>query len=75
MGLREIDKAANQLDPKLPAEEKGIVRTALMGGSMAKQEIDKYNEDIDDTCNYCKEAKSIANHIRWQCDCFDEHRI
>ena len=73
-GLREINKEASQLDPKLPAEEKGVVRTALMGGSMAKQEIAKYNEDIDETCNYCREANSIANHIRWHCKYFDEHR-
>ena len=34
---------------------------------MTKQEIAKYNEDVDDTCNYCKEADSTVNHIRWQC--------
>ena len=39
-----------------------------------KQEIAKYSENIDETCNYCKEAKSTANHIRWQCEYFDEHR-
>ena len=46
-GLREIDKEASQPDPKLPAEEKGIIRTAVMGGSMAKHDIAKYNEDVD----------------------------
>ena len=33
---------------------------------MAKQEIAKHNEDIDETCNYCKEVDSTANRIRWQ---------
>ena len=65
-GIRRIDREASQLDPKLPVEEKGIVRTALMGGSAAKQEIAKYNEDIDDTSNYCEEADSTVNHIRRQ---------
>ena len=51
-GLREIEKEASQLDSKVPAEEQGVVRTALMGGSMAKQEIAKYNEDVDESCKY-----------------------
>lgn len=41
---------------------------------MAKQDTAKYNEDIDETCHCCKEANSIANHIRWQCKYFNEHR-
>ena len=34
-------------------QKKGILRIVIMGGSMAKQEIVKYNEDVADTCNYC----------------------
>ena len=45
-----------------------------MGGSKAKQEIAKYNEDVGDTCNYCKEADSTVNHIRWQCKYFEPQR-
>ena len=41
---------------------------------MAKQEIAKYNEDIEDTCKYSKEAGSTVNHIRWHCKRFDSHR-
>ena len=70
-GLREIDKEANQLNPKLSDEEKGGIRTAIMGGIIAKQEVAKFNEDFDDTCNYCKEAGSAANHIRWQYKYFE----
>ena len=58
-GVREIGKEASHLDPRLPTGEKCIVRTDLMGGSMAKQEIAKYNEDIDETCNYCREANRL----------------
>lgn len=73
-GLREIEKEASQLNPKLPDEEKGIIRIALMGGSMAKQEIGKYNEDVGDACNYCKDHDSTVNHIRWQCKYFEPQR-
>ena len=67
IGPIELDKEASQLDPTLPDDaEKGIIRTAWMGRSMAKREIAKYNEDVDDTCNYCKEADSTVNDIRWQ---------
>ena len=48
-GLLEIDKEASNIDPKLPPEEKGIARTATMGGGMAKQDIVVPNEDVDDT--------------------------
>ena len=40
---------------------------------MAKQEIAKFNEDYDETCNYCKEAASTVMHIRWQCKHFGPH--
>ena len=55
-GLREIDREGSQVNPGMTDEEKGIVRTAMMGGAMAKQEIDKFNEDYDATCDYCKEV-------------------
>ena len=73
-GLGEIEHEASQLHAKSPAEEKGMVRRAQMGGSMAKQDIAKYNEVVDEDCNYCTEAKPTANHIRLQCAYFDEDR-
>ena len=45
-----------------------------MGGNQAKCEIAKYNEDIDKTCNYCKEAESTTDHIRWICTHFKKQR-
>ena len=41
---------------------------------MAEQEIAKYNEDVDDTCKYCKEADSTVNYIRCQCKYFEPQR-
>ena len=41
---------------------------------MANHDIAKYNEDIDETCNYCKAVGPTANHIRWQCKYFDAQR-
>ena len=66
-GLREIDKEASEIDSKLLLEEKGIVRTSTMGGSMTKAGIAKTNEDIDDNCGYCSAAKSTATHTVWAC--------
>ena len=51
--LREIDKQATTIDMKLAKEEKGILRTHISGGGIAKQDIAKYNEDVDDECDYC----------------------
>ncbi len=67
MDLKEIDKEATKMDQKMPDEEKGTLRTSLMGGAMAKQDIANFNEDIDDDCNYCKDAKSTASHVAWEC--------
>ena len=50
-GLREIDREASQIDKHLNDLEQGIVRTAMMGGTMAKQEISKFNENVDGECN------------------------
>ena len=72
--IREIDRDLSQVDKELTEEEKGVVRTALMGGNQAKCEIAKYNEDIDKTCNYCKEADSTTGHVRWVCSYFKQSR-
>ena len=37
---------------------------------MAKHDIAKTNEDVDDNCNDCSVAKSTTNHITWQCPFF-----
>ena len=74
-GLREIDREASQIDKHLSDLEQGVVRTAMMGGTMAKQEISKFNEDVDDNCNYCKEGASTPQHIRWQCKYFQPKRV
>ena len=65
--IREIDRELSQVDKDLTEEEKNMLGAALMGGNQAKCEIAKYNEDIDRTCNYCKEADSTTDHIRWIC--------
>ena len=67
MNVREIDRTASQIDPKLSDESKGLVRTTMMGGTMAKQEIAKFNEEYDEKCNYCLEAPSTSDHIKWRC--------
>ena len=41
---------------------------------MAKQEISEFNEDVSDECDYCKEAASTPQHIRWQCKFFQSKR-
>ena len=73
-GLREIDRQASQIDPKLDDEEKGVVRTIQMGGNMGKQQIAAFNQDIDGECNYCREAPSTGPHIRWTCKYFEPLR-
>ena len=35
----------------------------------------KFNEDIDKTCNYCKEDEATADHIKWKCKFFQPKRI
>ena len=44
-----------------------MVATSLIGGNQARYEISKYNEDVGKTCNYCREAESTADHIKWVC--------
>ena len=72
--VREIDRAATQVDPKMSDEDKGMVRTTMMGGKMAKQEIAKFNNDYDDLCDYCLEAPSTSDHIKWGCKFFEHTR-
>jgi hypothetical protein len=74
-GLREIDKEATAIHSKMSAEEKGVLRTTLMGGAMAKQDIAKINEDVDDNCNFCKQATSTPVHITWVCPFFKDIRL
>ena len=72
---REIDSDISQVNPKLTDIEKGIVRTVLMGGWMDEFMMAKFNEDIDKTCNYCKEDEATADHIKWKCKFFQPKRI
>ena len=52
-GLREIDREASKIDRKLDEEEKAMVKTAQMGGTMAKQFISNFNQDVSPECNSC----------------------
>lgn len=61
-GLREIDKEASRLDPKLPAEEKGIVRTALMGGSLAREPTPPQTTSDGNAPTSVKTGKSRATN-------------
>ena len=73
-GTLEIDRDISQPSKILNDIEKGIVATSLMGGNQARCEISKYNEDVDNTCSYCREAESTADHIKWVCKEFKEVR-
>ena len=46
LNVREIDREASQLSKKLTDEEKGMVRTAQIGGTLAKDVIAGFNEDV-----------------------------
>ena len=72
--IREIDSDLSQINKDLNDVEQAMVRTAMMGGTLAKKEIAEYNEDYDSTCTYCKEAESTADHIRWECKYFQPQR-
>jgi len=74
MKVREVDRTASQIDPSMDEEDKGFVRTAMMGGTMAKQEIAQFNEDCDEECDYCKDGASTASHTRWTCSFFEAVR-
>ena len=46
-----------------------------MGGTMSKQSIAAFNEDVDTKCTYCQEATASGVHIRWQCKHFEQTRV
>ena len=74
--VKEIDRAASQVNPKMTEEEKGIVSTAMMGGAQAMQEIAGYNEDVNPWCTHCKKAApSTVEHLRWECEAFEPERV
>ena len=73
-GLKEIDREASKIDEKLDEEEKAMVKTAQMGGTIAKQAISSFNQDVSPECNYCKEAPSTDSHIKWTCSYFESIR-
>ena len=75
VGLREIDRQASLVGAGLTEEEKGVVRTIQMGGTMSKQNIAAFNEDVDTKCSYCQEATASGIHIRWQCKYFEQTRV
>ena len=75
VGLREIDRQASLVDAGLTEEEKGVVRTIQMGGTMRKQSIAAFNEDVDTKCTYCQEEAASGMHIRWQCKYFEPIRM
>ena len=74
-GLREIDRQESLVDVGLTEEEKGVVRTIQMGGTMSKQSIAAFNEDVDGKCTYCQEEAASGMHIRWQCKYFEPVRM
>ena len=74
VGLREIDREATKVDPATEQLEKSMIRTAQMGSRLAKGAIAAYNQDVDSRCNYCLQEKSTVNHIRWECNHFDDKR-
>ena len=74
VGLREIDREASKISHKLSEEEKAMVRTAQMGGTMAKQTISGFNQDVSPECNYCNEGPSIDSHVKWGCSHFEAIR-
>ena len=45
-----------------------------MGGAQALNEIADYNQDVGRICNYCLEAVSTSEHVRWECKRFDATR-
>ena len=70
----EIDNEISQVAAKLEDDEKGILRVVQMGGTQALNEIAEYNQDVGRICNYCLEAVSTSEHVRWGCKHFDATR-
>ena len=46
----------------------------MIGGGIAKEEISKYNQAIDSTCDYCKEEVASIDHIIFTCKHFKSAR-
>ena len=46
-----------------------------MGGTIALNEIADFNQDVNRTCSYCKEAVSTHDHIKWECKFFASTRM
>ena len=74
ISVLEIDREASSMNPILNDEEKAYVRTAQMGGGMARKCIAEFNEDIDNKCTYCNAADSTTDHTIFECDHFKEVR-
>ena len=72
--VKEIDRQASQVCGKITDETTGFTRTIMMGGGIAKEEISKYNQDIDSTCDYCKEEVASIDHIIFICKHFQSTR-
>ena len=62
--ILEIDRDLSQVSNVLNDTEKGMVATSMMGGTQAKCELSKYNEDVTKQCNHCLEADSTTDHIK-----------
>lgn len=58
----------------LEDEEKGILRVVQMEGTQTPNEIADYNKDVGRICNYCLEAVSTSDHVRWECKHVDATR-
>ena len=69
----ELDREASMIDPKMPELEKGIIRTAQMGGNMDKAAIAKFDEDVSKECTYCFEGDATTDHLL-VCKHFRRHR-
>ena len=67
---REIDQDISQVEPNLTEQDKGYIRTALMGSNMHKAAVADFNQDVDKVCTYCYEADGTTLHERWECKYF-----
>ena len=56
-------------------EKQGVVRTVMIGGTQAKQDIAAYNQDVDPVCDLCGKAAATSDHIKWICEALEETRI
>ena len=58
----------------MESDKQGLVRTIMMGGTQAKQEIAAYNQDVDPMCDLCGKAASTSDHIKWECAALEDIR-